>query len=1267
MVAEVRLDYQIFWNAIEVDVLQVLSGEIPFKELKGDGQLVLAITQGSRPSKAPSCSQTGRSYTPVWVIAEKCWSHEPRIRLSMEEVIGRLVYVEAEYNQATTVDAPVVEDNRTRDITRRNVESEEQYSIVRSAIQFRFYQTTEKERPYGSVAIPPEHYFLLSCRSSPARLRGTPRISDESVKLQVLRQIPTTFSLLFSKWSTWQTEDPAQQAAFLDALVNLGREMTRPLATSNVYIGLSVPERNASGRTSPARFHGVIQPGGATLVVESAFPFHTTGRFFDMYLARDSAGRKLALKRPMFTGDRYIVGGIRLREAADGFAYLHDQGITHGDVKGSNILVSGDVHSKICDFGLADIFDPNMPATVKGLGAGGVRWQAPETWRNMTPTRTKQTDVYSFGITIAEVLKGNTPFARYDINSAVILAVLRGRRPSKTPLTSPQGKSYGAVWDVAERCWAEEPLDRPTMQEAHKSLIEAEQSQIDKNPDGARLHSQLYPHFKTIASHTLVFTIVCVYIKWLLNLAVLPLELVPNTRGMNKQTVSNSPSNRLTNTSRMLLLPEQEDRSRSPTDALLMTLHDKLAALQTYSINPDSIEFQSDAELVFGGSGTVHIAVLNGHRVAVKKLRPSGGRYDRIHVGIELIRELTVWTDLEHPNILSLVGFHLAFASDGAPEDAWLLSLHMPNGNIREYLQLTQPDDALRMQLAIDTAEGLLYLHSRDPSVCHGDIKSANVLVGHGPRAVLCDFGLAKAMADSPSGLTTTRFMNRGSTRYQSPELVMNSSCVRTLESDIWAWGCLLLEILTDDLPYCDVSGDAQILLHIARNELPSSLDNPRLTEEMCYVLRSCWQIDRDQRPRMVTLRDTLVSRLALPYPESPSEEFEPGSPAMSESISDLHIELEDQQPLDTSGLHCSLFLGRDITGRRIALKSPRSRGKHVLKRLRREAKFWQGLQHEHLLPFFGMCKINRRVYIASPYILHGSLKNYVANFPGVNRIRLLREVSDGLRYLHNHDIVHGNIKATNVMISDDATALLCDFRLNDVLDPRRPRAGRLLPPHAAEGKSRDELLRDAAEGIRYLATTAAHGDIKASNVVISTTPDDMSDFSAEDSLSLDLGLSLQHRLKPAIEEDRYWISGTELRNVESVRWHAPELFNSQAKSPQSDVYAFSMLIVETLSGDIPFKEYESYSSVMFAVAIRDQRPLKVPHRSTSGTPYRPVWELADRCWAKNPRERPGMDSVHRTLSKLLQSKPGPEVRETPTRSSYSLPSLLSLPTLHFS
>lgn len=68
----------------------------------------------------------------------------------------------------------------------------------------------------------------------------------------------------------------------------------------------------------------------------------------------------------------------------------------------------------------------------------------------------------------------------------------------------------------------------------------------------------------------------------------------------------------------------------------------------------------------------------------------------------------------------------------------------------------------------------------------------ANTLIDNHGNALLCDFGLATIVDEVPSGLTTPN-KDACTARYASPELIMGG--IRTLECDVWAWGCLLLEV----------------------------------------------------------------------------------------------------------------------------------------------------------------------------------------------------------------------------------------------------------------------------------------------------------------------------------------------------------------------------------------------------------------------------------------------------------------------------------------
>lgn len=89
-----------------------------------------------------------------------------------------------------------------------------------------------------------------------------------------------------------------------------------------------------------------------------------------------------------------------IRDLARGLNYLHQQGVIHGDIKGSNLLVSSSVpvSGLVADFGLAKLEDTHTVTSQQG--AGTPRWQSPELFYG--GPRTFKSDVYAFGMTVYE-------------------------------------------------------------------------------------------------------------------------------------------------------------------------------------------------------------------------------------------------------------------------------------------------------------------------------------------------------------------------------------------------------------------------------------------------------------------------------------------------------------------------------------------------------------------------------------------------------------------------------------------------------------------------------------------------------------------------------------------------------------------------------------------------------------------------------------------------------------------------------------------------
>ncbi|KAH9989792.1 hypothetical protein BJV77DRAFT_1015930 [Russula vinacea] len=138
---------------------------------------------------------------------------------------------------------------------------------------------------------------------------------------------------------------------------------------------------------------------------------------------------------------------LLLKEIASASEYLHMNGIIHGDLQGSSVLISGDGHACIGDLGSARVEE--VPVT-EAITYGSLRWLAPELVAEscLVPT-TRATDVWSFGMLALEIFTDNVPFSHISNEAFIPLVVRDGPLPT-------QGLS-DALWDLMNQCWQHDP------------------------------------------------------------------------------------------------------------------------------------------------------------------------------------------------------------------------------------------------------------------------------------------------------------------------------------------------------------------------------------------------------------------------------------------------------------------------------------------------------------------------------------------------------------------------------------------------------------------------------------------------------------------------------------------------------------------------------------------------------------------------------------------------------------------------------------------
>ncbi|KAJ7135777.1 kinase-like domain-containing protein [Mycena epipterygia] len=156
-----------------------------------------------------------------------------------------------------------------------------------------------------------------------------------------------------------------------------------------------------------------------------------------------------------------------LLQVAEGLNYLHSMKVVHGDLRGTNILISDDCNVCLADFGLSVISEvvsasPEASTRSTSSRAGSVRWFAPELiypvkFGHDTFKRTPATDVYAYSCVCLELYTGLPPFHSVS-DVEVIFKVVNGDRPPRHA-----SMSIG-IWKLVKAAWAQSASMRPSLE-----------------------------------------------------------------------------------------------------------------------------------------------------------------------------------------------------------------------------------------------------------------------------------------------------------------------------------------------------------------------------------------------------------------------------------------------------------------------------------------------------------------------------------------------------------------------------------------------------------------------------------------------------------------------------------------------------------------------------------------------------------------------------------------------------------------------------------
>ncbi|HEY1188046.1 MAG TPA: serine/threonine-protein kinase [Gemmata sp.] len=269
-----------------------------------------------------------------------------------------------------------------------------------------------------------------------------------------------------------------------------------------------------------------------------------------------------------------------------------------------------------------------------------------------------------------------------------------------------------------------------------------------------------------------------------------------------------------------------------------------------------------------GAEGIVYRATRGGTPVAVKVLTHTApdtvARFLRA-------RALVTGAEFRHPNLVTI-------SEIGGPPDwpaFYLVMEHLPGGTLAARAEdFREPTSAARIVRQL--ADGVRHLHAQ--RWLHRDLKPANVLFAADGRPVICDFGLARDLADQQT--TRVSAPGSGTPNYMSPE---QSRGLKYADrpADIWSLGVILLELLTGLVP-----------LQTDPKDWRPSRYNRAVTGALDQVVLGCLQHTPARRYTAAELVKALDAVLAGGWPAPPTSVPIPDYPRFTRGRIALNVVL---------------------------------------------------------------------------------------------------------------------------------------------------------------------------------------------------------------------------------------------------------------------------------------------------------------------------------------------------------------------------------------
>src|SRR3954469_3789816 len=254
-----------------------------------------------------------------------------------------------------------------------------------------------------------------------------------------------------------------------------------------------------------------------------------------------------------------------------------------------------------------------------------------------------------------------------------------------------------------------------------------------------------------------------------------------------------------------------------------------------------SANYELEDEVGRGGMGIVYCARDRRlkREVAIKVLPPELSF--RADIRQRFLREAETAAQLNHQNIVPI------YTVEEKDNLVYFVMAYIKGDNLGQRLQQHGPIAPVEVRRILrEVGDALAYAHHRN--VIHRDIKPDNIIIDEETgRAMVTDFGIARALTDSGDSRLTATGMAIGTPAYMSPE---QSAGDRAIDgrSDLYSLGVVGYQMLCGQTPFVATNTPSMLVKHLSERPIPVDERWPDLPPDLSRAVMMCLEKDPEDR-----------------------------------------------------------------------------------------------------------------------------------------------------------------------------------------------------------------------------------------------------------------------------------------------------------------------------------------------------------------------------------------------------------------------------------